>query len=128
MKLAPNFSDSEFFTKETYDKLVKAGHIPGWHIDFQLCRRLQIIRDYFQKPVKITRGFATVEENKADGGKEFSMHLRGNAVDFYIDGVTSQQIFDMIKGKWNTGAVGMINDRAVHLDSRNSESLVIIKY
>ena len=128
MKLSTNFSDDEFFKPETYQALISAGHIPCWHINFQLCRRLQIIRDYFQKPIKITSGFATNKENIDRGSKSaWSFHKSGKAADFVVSGVDAEKVQAFIRGKWNSGGLGCSKD-FTHIDTRNSETLIEWRY
>lgn len=129
MKLSQNFNDFEFFSKKSYDLIMNTGHQPGWHIDRRLVMRLQDIRHYFQKPVKINSGWVTEEENVLRGsGSKFSLHLEGKAADIQIPGVSSQNIFDYVFSKYGDGAIGMIDKDACHIDCRNSDFLVIIKY
>lgn len=51
-------------------------------------RHIQTIRDHYGKPMKITCGLRCPTENKNVGGIKNSKHLTGQAVDFYIPGVS----------------------------------------
>lgn len=53
---------------------------------------LQPVRDKIGKPMIITSGFRCPEVNKLVGGKANSQHLKGQAADFIIKGMTPQQI------------------------------------
>lgn len=53
---------------------------------------LQPVRDKIGKPMIITSGFRCPEVNKLVGGKTNSQHLKGQAADFIIKGMTPQQI------------------------------------
>lgn len=58
---------------------------------------LQPIRDKLKKPMIITSGFRNQQVNKLVGGVANSQHTTGQAVDFYVNGMTVQQIIDFIK-------------------------------
>lgn len=59
---------------------------------------LQDIRDGIGKPVTISSGVRCPELNKAVGGTADSRHQKGLAADIQVAGMTSQQVFDAIKG------------------------------
>lgn len=129
MKISENFDDTEFFKPNTYQELLSAGSLPVWFLNPELIRRMQIIRTHFGKKIHINRAFSTEAENNAiPHSSKWSQHKYGQACDFGIDGISSQQIFNFIKINFKTGAVGMIDTENVHLDVRNSDYLVIIKY
>lgn len=128
MQLSKNFDDKEFFKIDTYQSMLQSGMIPAWFIDRRLVQRLQIIRDFFNKPITITRAFATQAENIAVGGAKFSQHLYGRACDFIIAGITSAEIIKFISTTFPDGAYGAITDFAVHVDTRNNDSPLEIKY
>lgn len=58
---------------------------------------LQPIRDKLKKPMKITSGYRCYELNKKVGGQLTSQHLKGQAIDFVVDGMTPSQIVSFIK-------------------------------
>jgi hypothetical protein len=66
-----------------------------------LCKSiLDIIRDYYNKPLIITSGYRCDKVNSAIGGAKTSQHRFGNAVDFYVVGINLKQIFnDISTGK-----------------------------
>lgn len=53
---------------------------------------LQPIRDKLKKPMIITSGYRCPEVNKIVGGATNSQHLRGQAVDFKVNGMTPAQL------------------------------------
>lgn len=53
---------------------------------------LQPVRNKIGKPMIITSGYRCPEVNKLVGGKANSQHLKGQAADFIIKGMTPQQI------------------------------------
>lgn len=55
---------------------------------------LNPIRERITRPMIITSGYRCKELNKAVNGAEYSQHLRGQAVDFVVEGM---KIADIIK-------------------------------
>ena len=61
---------------------------------------LQPIRDYYNKPVRITSGYRSKALNVAVGGSTTSQHSYGEAADIQIDGVSVDELFaDLKSGK-----------------------------
>lgn len=62
-----------------------------------LCENiLEPIRIHFGKPIIISSGFRSKALNKAIGGASTSQHVRGQAVDFEIDGVPNAKVYSYI--------------------------------
>lgn len=47
---------------------------------------LQPLREWWGKPIVITSGYRSPELNKAVGGVQNSQHMKGQAVDLFLDG------------------------------------------
>lgn len=58
---------------------------------------LQPIREALGKPMIITSGYRNAQVNKLVGGKANSQHLKGQAADFVVQGMTPEQIIAKIK-------------------------------
>lgn len=58
---------------------------------------LQPIRNLIKKPMIISSGFRNPQVNKLANGKANSQHLKGQAADFKISGMTPAQIINIIK-------------------------------
>lgn len=58
---------------------------------------LQPIRDKLGKPMIITSGYRCPTLNKKVGGVANSQHTKGQAVDFYVNAMSIQQVIDFIK-------------------------------
>lgn len=58
---------------------------------------LQPIRNKIKKPIIITSGYRCPAVNRWVGGKPNSQHLKGQAADFIINGMTPAEIVDKIK-------------------------------
>lgn len=59
---------------------------------------LQPIRNAIKKPMIITSGYRSPKLNKIVGGKANSQHLKGQAVDFIINGLEPEYIVKFIQG------------------------------
>jgi hypothetical protein len=57
---------------------------------------LEPVRQYFDKPVKITSGYRSPELCKAIGSSIISQHTKGEACDFEIIGIPNQVVSDWI--------------------------------
>ena len=62
-----------------------------------LCERvLQPLRDAYGKPVRVGSGYRSPELNRAVGGVAASQHVKGEAADIAIDGVSARDLFNRI--------------------------------
>lgn len=112
-KLSANFRAREFDCK-------CSGKCNETKIDEQLVVFLQKIREHFGKPVDITSGYRCAEHNKAVGGVSSSLHTKGQAADFVIDGVDP---YDIAKYAESIGVKGIGHyDDFVHIDTRANKS------
>ncbi len=80
-----------------------------------------MLRGIINKPIIINSGYRSPEYNKRVGGSKNSQHVLGNAIDFYVKRMSSQQLFDILKqhgflGKVFTG-VGIYSN-FIHCDVR----------
>lgn len=89
--LSKNFKLSEFvYSKTAIDNGIV--NIPN-EVQIANLRNLsqkvmQKIRDYYNLPITITSGFRSPELNKAVKGKPASQHLKGQACDFNVQGIS----------------------------------------
>lgn len=77
-RITKNFKASEFQCKDGSNMVF---------LDLDLIEKLQALRDYFGKPVKIYSGYRTAAYNSKVGGANNSQHLHGRAADVQIEGV-----------------------------------------
>lgn len=54
---------------------------------------LQPIRERLKKPVIITSGYRCPKVNEKVGGSDTSQHMKGQAVDFVVNGMSPYQIY-----------------------------------
>lgn len=112
-KLSANFRAREFDCKGS-------GCCSENKVDEKLVEYLQKIRDHFGKPVDITSGYRCAEHNAKVGGVSSSLHTKGQAADFVIDGVDP---YDIAKYAESIGVKGIGHyDDFVHIDTRANKS------
>ena len=102
-------------------------------IDPLLVSTLQRLRDEVQRPVVVNSGCRCKSHNAAVKGAPQSQHMRGKASDIRIDGMTSREIFDVIRrlyldGEIYVGYAYAINGRSVHVDVRAPQSQVVRRW
>lgn len=106
-----NFKVKEFACNDGTDKIL---------IDSELVEKLQIIREYFGKPVIINSAYRTSTYNKKVGGATNSQHVLGKAADIRIASVKPSTVADFAK-KIGFRGVG-IYSWGCHLDTRVNTS------
>lgn len=102
-------------------------------IDPLIVSTLQRLRDEVQRPVIVNSGCRCKSHNAAVNGSKTSQHLKGKAADIRIDGMTSQQIIDILRrlylgGEIYVGYAYAINGRSVHADVRAPQSQVVRRW
>ena len=95
MQLTPHFSLEEMTISQTASRLgIK--NIPTADIIenlTKLAEKLELIRRFYDgKPIIISSGYRSPKLNKAVGGSPRSQHMRGQAVDFTIPGISIDTI------------------------------------
>ena len=117
MKLTPNFSKSEFDSKDgaemPEDVLANVT---------RLANALEKIREVIQCPIKINSGYRSPEHNKKIGGALNSMHLKGLAADIVPIGASLKLVYTMIEKLVDQGQIpdgGLkLYDTFIHYDIR----------
>jgi len=119
--MTEHFSREEFRSKD------------GAHFPYEaqqnlkvLSEQLEVLREHFQKPIKINSGYRSPKHNAKVGGAENSQHLLGKAADIVIDGITPDEVADaiefLIEGKMmKQGGLGRY-DSFTHYDIRGKKS------
>lgn len=124
--LSEHFDSKEFYTAQTY-AYVASINPPSWYISKKLITRLEIIRAYFGKPIKITSGFRTVGENIIAGGKELSFHLHGKAADIIVIDIIPEEVQAFCRKHFTDGGLGL-GKTFTHIDVRNTKELIVWTY
>lgn len=78
--IVKNFSLNEMMNKESHEK-VQLVITPQMVAFAQL---MQILRDYYKKPMHVSSWYRTVKYNVSCGGSPASAHLDGRACDIFI--------------------------------------------
>lgn len=118
---------TEHFTKEEF-RSADGAHFP-YEVKQNLrvlAEQLEVLREHFQKPIKINSGYRSPAHNAKIGGKPESMHLLGKAADVVIDGVSPDEVAEaiefLIQGKMmKQGGLGKY-DTFTHYDIRGKKA------
>ena len=100
MNLTPHFTLEEMTLSQT---AVRAGiaNIPNEQqiVSLQrLCENvLEPLRTLVNKSINVSSGFRNPTVNSLVGGSTTSQHRRGEAADITVEGVTPQELFDLIR-------------------------------
>ena len=94
-------------------------------IDEKLVEYVQQIRDHFNKPVTITSSYRCEIHNKRVGGATKSYHMKGQAADIVVQGVSSREVAKYAEsigilgiGLYETSKDGYFT----HIDTRTTKS------
>ena len=94
-------------------------------IDEKLVEYIQQIRDHFGKPVTITSSYRCEVHNRRVGGATKSYHMRGQAADIVVQGVSSREVAKYAEsigilgiGLYETSKDGYFT----HIDTRTTKS------
>ena len=125
-QITKNFNIEEFKCRANGEVLINKNFID--HVD-----RLQVFREWYNRPMVINSGYRTVNYNKRVGGSPKSKHIEGIATDFKLpqefynfDDKRKKVFLENVKNKWYEicendnlgGGVGWY-DTFIHLDSRS---------
>jgi uncharacterized protein YcbK (DUF882 family) len=90
----------------------------------KLADQLQILRDKVKKPIKINSGYRCANYNdNVVKGSENSRHKKGHAADIVIDGMTPNEVHELVcemvkLGQLGFGGIGKYNT-FTHVDIRD---------
>lgn len=94
---APHFKIREFACNDGADLIL---------IETQFAYYMPFIREHFgDKSMHINSAYRTASYNAKVGGASESYHMKGMAVDFYIDGVNPTTVYNWLSSWW-PGGVG----------------------
>lgn len=95
MKLSPNFHLSEFVQSQTAARRGiknQPGEAELTALRLLCAHVLEPVRLHFGKPVVISSGYRSPALNRAIGGAPSSQHVKGEAADFEIPGVSNVDV------------------------------------
>jgi hypothetical protein len=85
----------------------------------RIARMAQEARDRIGRPFRITSWYRPPEVNRQVGGASASRHIVGDAIDFYCDGLTGDQLYWALDPWWPGGLGRYTNFPYLsHLDAR----------
>ncbi|MBE9177688.1 DUF882 domain-containing protein [Oculatella sp. LEGE 06141] len=86
----------------------------------RIARMAQQARDRIGRPFRITSWYRPPDINRRVGGASQSRHIVGDAIDFYVDGLTGNQLYQALDPWW-PGGLGRYNTfpNLSHIDARN---------
>ncbi len=89
----------------------------------RIAKLAQQARDRIGRPFHITSWYRPPDINRRVGGASNSRHIVGDAIDFYVDGLTGNQIYWALDPWW-PGGLGRYTrfSRLSHLDARGSRA------
>lgn len=109
--VSTNFKIKEFRCKDGSDTILLDSLF--------VVTKLQVLRDYFNKPVCINSAYRTPAYNKRIGGANNSYHMKGQAFDIVIKDIPLDEI---CKQAQKIGINGIIRyNTFVHLDNRSTK-------
>jgi Peptidase M15 len=85
----------------------------------RIARLAQQARDRLGRPFKVTSWYRPPDINQRVEGTSYSRHVVGDAMDFYCDGLTGNQVYWALDPWWNNG-LGRYQKfpNLIHLDAR----------
>ena len=87
-------------------------------VDTDLLRILEVIRQHFDRPVRINSGCRCADHNASVGGGTHSQHRYGRAADIVVDGIDPSLVYELAD-QMGIGGVGEYNGWT-HIDSRTN--------
>lgn len=89
----------------------------------RIARLAQQARDRLGRPFRVTSWYRPPEINERVGGASRSRHMVGDAIDFYCDGLTGNQVYWALHPWW-PGGLGRYKryPMLVHIDARGRRS------
>ncbi|MFA7688791.1 MAG: D-Ala-D-Ala carboxypeptidase family metallohydrolase [Bacilli bacterium] len=117
--LSESFIVKEFISGDNHSKII---------LHEKIVFILQLLRDYYNRPIIITSGYRTKNYNDSlRGSSKNSKHLEGKAVDFLVKNINPKDVQDFIRKNWQLlGIYGLESsaDNHVHIDIRESDRLI----
>ena len=87
-------------------------------IDEYLWTILDILREKIGKPVIITSGYRTPQHNAKVGGAKYSYHMRGQAADIIVNGMSPKEVAKNLDKLVPNGCGIIVEKSWTHFDVR----------
>lgn len=88
----------------------------GDTIDWETLELVERIRAFYGAPITINSGWRCAAHNAAVGGAPASQHLVGRAADIVVEGVSPEEVYEMLD-PIHEGGLGRY-DTFTHVDTR----------
>lgn len=117
-RIMVNGSESNFLLKEFRCKDGSDGIL----LDSALVELLQRVRDHFGMPVSVTSAYRTPAHNRSVNGATSSYHIKGQAADFTVTGISNRDVAKFLQGIGAKG-IGLYDYTGgfVHVDTRDKK-------
>ena len=89
-------------------------------VDDYMVQILEMLRKKLEKPIIITSGYRTPTHNAKVGGAKYSYHMRGQAVDIKVGGISTKRVAKELD-KIVDGCGIIVYDSWVHFDVRTGK-------
>ena len=109
-QLTPNFQAHEFDCQ--------CNRCPETLIDLDHVKKLQKLRDDLGAGIKLNSAYRCPAHNTAEGGEKSSIHMKGQATDIVISGLTPDEVADASEHFDGLGRY----DTFTHVDSRGTRA------
>lgn len=91
-------------------------------VDTDLIRILEVVRQHFLAPVKVTSGCRCEAHNASVGGSPKSQHVKGRAADIQVKGKEAIEVYEFLNKLYpNSLGLGLASN-FVHVDTRTHGS------
>lgn len=91
----------------------------------QTAMKMDLIRNHFNRPIKVTSWYRPLEYNKLIGGARKSAHIEGLACDFIVSGLQSSVVRSELKDYLKKYDIRMekLNTPHVHIDLKTTANM-----
>jgi hypothetical protein len=97
----------------------KCGRCPDTKVDLDHVVRLQQLRDDLGLPITVNSAYRCLVHNTAIGGEKDSRHMKGEATDIQVRGMSPDKVADTCENRFD--GIGRYNS-FTHTDSRGSRA------
>jgi uncharacterized protein YcbK (DUF882 family) len=112
---------TKHFNKDT-DKRLACPCCPNQDVLPTVYVALEMIRNHFGRPVKVTSGYRCTNYNKQVGGAPDSRHLQGLAVDVVVVGIPPKMVYNFLDHHFpDSFGLGLYNT-FTHVDVRSKKA------
>ena len=98
-------------------RIIKASHANIRRLDRRLVRLLHKVSRHYGRPVHIQSGYRSPKYNRRIGGARRSYHMRNQAADIKVSGVSKHKLAKFLKTLTGRGGIGVYcSSSTTHID------------